>query len=146
VFFGVVLPALTAGAGQAEEDRKLEELAVTACIKFNEKSYECREEFVDAFLDQHLSQSKQKVTPEQRAKQREKDMRELTERGSGPPERKRAVCQQMIAHLGIGEAVQSQSSSLNSCYAKPDCKERVACMMPIIAEIHRGAPKDSHKH
>ena len=51
VLFGVVLPALGAGAGQAEDDRKLEQLAIAACVEMNEKSYECREEFVDAFVE-----------------------------------------------------------------------------------------------
>ena len=54
----------------------------------------------------------------------------------------------MIAHMGVSsrEGVKSHSSALRSCYAKNDCKERVACLMPIIAEIHADAPKDRHQH
>jgi hypothetical protein len=140
VFFGVVLPALNVGAGQADDDRRLEELAVGACVELNEKSYQCREEFVDAFLDLQLAGSKKKITPEERARQRQKDLRDLTERGSGPIERKRAICQAMIAQMGVRakETVKSVSPSLRSCYAKNDCKERVACIMPVIAEVHGG--------
>jgi len=147
VFFGAVLPALAAGAGQAEEDRKLEEVAVAACVELNEKSYECREEFVDAFLDLQLAHSKKKMTAEERATQREKDLRDLTERGSGPIERKRAICQRMISQMGVRakEAVKSVSPPLKSCYSKDSCKERVACIMPIIAEIH-GSDARHPKH
>jgi hypothetical protein len=138
VFFGAVLPALSAGAERAEDDRKLEEVAVAACVELNEKSYECRDEFVEALLDLRLAQTKKKLTPEERARQRDRDLRDLIERGSGPIERKRAICQRMISQMGVRatEAVKSVSPPLRSCYTKNDCKERVACIMPLIAEIH----------
>ena len=145
VLLGVVLPAISAGAGQAEDDRKLQAIVVDACVEMNEKSYECREEFVDAFLE--LNSARKKLTPEQRAKQREKDMRDLIERGSGPIERRRAVCDEMVSHMGARakEGAKSHTATLKSCYTKPNCKERVACMMLVIAEVHAGE-NEGRKH
>ena len=146
VFFGLVLPALGAGAGQAEDDRKLEELAVAACVEMNEKSYECREEFVDAFLELRLSHAEKQPTDAERAKMRDKAMRDLVDRGSGPMERKRAICQRMISQMGARarEGVRSHHPSLQSCYSQNDCKQRVACIMPIIGRIH-GSELKNHR-
>lgn len=146
VFFGVVLPALGAGAGQAEDDRKLEELAVAACVEMNEKSYECREEFVDAFLELRLSHAEKQPSDADRAKMRDKAMRDLVDRGSGPMERKRAVCQHMISQMGARarEGVKTHHPSLQSCYSQTDCKKRVACIMPIIGRIH-GSELKNHR-
>ena len=146
VFFGVVLPALGAGAGQAEDDRKLEQLAIAACVEMNEKSYECREEFVDAFVDMRAAHAKQPPTAEERARMRDKAMRDLVDRGSGPPERKRAVCEKLIGQMGVRakQGVQTHHPSLQACYAKPDCKQRIACIMPIIGRIHEGEGKHHH--
>jgi hypothetical protein len=140
VFFGVVLPALGAGAGQAEDDRRLEELAIGACVEMNEKSYECREEFVDAFVELRASHAETPMTPEERARMRDKAMRDLVQRGSGPSERKRAICQKLIGQMGTRalEGVKTHHPTLQSCYAKTDCKQRVACIMPIIGQIHAG--------
>jgi hypothetical protein len=143
VFFGVVLPALGAGAGQAEDDRKLEQLAVAACVEMNEKSYECREEFADAFVEMRVKHAKQPPTPQERAKLREKGLRDLELRGSGSTERKRAICEKMIGQMGVRakQSVQEHHPSLQACYAKDDCKQRIACIMPIIERVHDGELK-----
>jgi len=106
----------------------------------NEKSYECREEFVDAFVDMRAGHAKKPLTPEERARMRDKAMRDLVERGSGPMERKRAVCEKLIGQMGARalQGVKSEGPSLQACYARNDCKERVACIMPIIGRIHEG--------
>jgi RNA polymerase sigma-70 factor (ECF subfamily) len=134
VFFGVVLPALGARA----DDATLEETVISACVEMNEKSYECRDEFVDATLELRLGHSGTTVTPEQRAKMREKAMRDLTERATGPLERRRAWCKKLLDQMGprAKQGASEKRSTLKACYAETDCKTRVACIMPIIAEIH----------
>jgi RNA polymerase sigma factor (sigma-70 family) len=143
VLLGVVLPALGAGAGQTEDDRKLEQLAIAACVEMNEKSYECREEFVDAFVELRAGHSRKPMTAEEQAKMRDKAMRDLVERGSGPMERKRAVCEKLIGQMGPRalQGVKTHHPTLQSCYTRNDCKERVACIMPIIGRIHEGEAK-----
>jgi RNA polymerase sigma factor (sigma-70 family) len=136
--FGVVLPLLGAGASQAAEDQKLEEAVIAACLELHEKIYECREAFADATIDLRAAHGRKPVPPQERARVREKQIKEAVEMKAAPMERKRALCQHMMSRVGpLGrEGVERHQTTLRSCYTKADCKERVACIMPVLAEVH----------
>ena len=137
VFLGVVLPSLAAGAEGASQNAALEQTLVDACLEMHEKMYDCRDDFVDTMLDLHLAKANQKVTPEQRAKLRDKALRDLAENGTGPLERRQARCKSMLQ--GMGErhkkVAEEKTSSIKACYVEKDCKARVACMKPILEEL-----------
>ncbi len=88
----------------------------------------------------HLCRDEREVLPEERARTRDKAMRDLVERGSGPMERKRAVCEKLVGQMGPRalQGVKAEGPTLKACYAKGDCKERIACIMPIIGRMHEG--------
>jgi RNA polymerase sigma-70 factor (ECF subfamily) len=136
VFLGVVLPSLAAGA-EGAQDAALESSVVGACVELHEKMNECRDLFVDTMLDLHLAKAGQKVTPEQRAKMREKLVRDLTEMGTGPLEPRQARCKVMVEKMGEHhrKVAESRGSSLKACYSQPDCQARLACMKPILEEL-----------
>ncbi len=138
--FSLVLPTLATTASEAKAPLTRSE-AVEACVKNREKSYECREPFIDAMIELRLRKAGKQVPPAQRAKMRELGLREIAEDGSGPLEPRRAKCEAMVAKMGEGAKMpRSVNDQLEGCYAQTDCQARVACMMPIM-EALMSAPK-----
>jgi hypothetical protein len=43
------------------------------------------------------------------------------------------------------QGVQTHHPSLQACYARPDCQQRIACITPIIGRIHEGEGKRDHR-
>jgi hypothetical protein len=136
VFFGVVLPSL-AGASQAAQDGAVEDAAISACLEMHEKSYQCRDEFTEVMIDLHAASSGTPIPPEQRATMRAHLLRSLEETATGPIERRRARCRDMVEKMGERhlKVAASKGQPLKACYAESDCKARVACMRPILQEL-----------
>jgi RNA polymerase sigma-70 factor (ECF subfamily) len=140
IFFGIMSSVYAARVSSAD-DATLEEAVINACVEMNEKTYECREPFVDATLDMRLKMDGKNVTPAERAKMREKAMSEVVDRGSGPPEHRRAWCQKFISRIGA-RAVDERTKPLKACYAESSCDARVACLIPFIADVHANETKN----
>jgi hypothetical protein len=136
VFFGVVLPALSAGAKGGNGDAALEEAVIDACLQVQEKTFECKEVFVDAMLDHHVKKSGASLTPEERAKMREARLKDIVAGVSGTVERRRGVCKKLIDRMGERAKEEAKGSSLKTCLAEPDCQARTRCLMPIIEAVH----------
>jgi hypothetical protein len=132
------LPGVARAAG---DDQPLtEEEMISACVENREKSYECKEPFIDAMIDLRTKQAGKTLTPDERAKMKAKGLEEIAEDGAGPLEPRRAKCAAMTNKMKKGPKVQHATlNNLRRCYAEQDCTKRIACMMPIMAELM--APK-----
>jgi hypothetical protein len=110
---------------------------IAACVENREKSYECKDPFIDAMIDLRLSRLGKTLSPGERNAMKSKGLEEITEDGSGPLAPRQAKCAAMVDHLGKKQrkVANAKLDALKGCYAETDCKRRVECMMPIMAEL-----------
>jgi len=113
---------------------------IAGCVESREKSFECKDPFIDAMIDLRLSRSGKTVTTEEREKMKAQGMAEITEDGSGPLPPRRAKCAALVDQMtSAGRSIRpSIHADLKACYKKTDCRQRVHCMMPLFAELMFG--------
>jgi RNA polymerase sigma factor (sigma-70 family) len=147
VFFGVALPALTAAARQhasAAEDDALEDAVVAGCLAMQEKSYECKDAFVEATLDGQLAKAGGSLTADQRAQVHAARIEVKEREMARPLEVRRAGCKEMVEKMEprAKDVADAKQSSLTACYARADCDERARCFVAVIDEVatELGAP------
>lgn len=133
LIMAAALAVLAPTAATADKPASRDE-AVAACVKNREQAFACKEPFIDAMIDMRLRATGKTVPPEQKTKMREKGLAELAEDGSGPLAPRRAKCESVVDGMSErGTNVEPGTlARLDQCYAKKDCKARVACMMPIL--------------
>jgi len=142
VLFGLVLPAIGAGAagerparevGPLMEENEAHELGVAVCLAMNEAQFDCKEQFADAMVE--AVAANQETTPEDRAYFREGILRGITEHGSGPLDTRRERCSSRVYRFKAGARpdIEADLARIRSCRPERDCKVRVACMKPIFA-------------
>jgi hypothetical protein len=116
---------------------------IAACVKNREKSFECKDPFIEAMIDLRASHGGKPPTGEQRAKMKAKGLEEIAADGAGPLAPRQAKCAAMVDNMDKAtdqthrsDAVaKAQLEALDKCYAEQDCPKRVACMMPILGEL-----------
>jgi hypothetical protein len=110
---------------------------VSACVENREKSYECKEPFIEAMIDLRASKSGRTPSPEERAQMKAKGIEEITEDGSGPLAPRQAKCAAMIDGMTRQhrKVTRTHLAAFDRCYAQTDCNQRVACMIPVLAEL-----------
>jgi hypothetical protein len=118
--------ALSAGAAHADPAPANDD-GVNLCVEMREKIFECKEEFADAFVAHH------NVPAAQKAAMKASALEEITGDGSGPVEPRRQACAETkkAAHPPA-DKLAAMKQGLATCAAAPDCKARVACLMPLI--------------
>jgi hypothetical protein len=105
---------------------------VAGCVTMLEKSYQCREIFIDAMMRLRASHHSPDIPQDQWAAAREIGLRELAEEGSGPLEERRARCAANVDGGQMPRITRADADQMNACLAKTSCDERVACMMPVL--------------
>jgi hypothetical protein len=119
--------ALLVGAAHADPTPATDD-GVNLCVEMREKIFECKEEFADAFVEHH------NVPAAEKAATRAKAVEEITADGAGPLEPRRQACADTMkkgAHPPA-DKVAAMKQGLAKCAAEPNCKARVACLMPLI--------------
>jgi hypothetical protein len=121
------------GAGVSRDEK------IAGCVKNREKSFECKDPFIEAMIDLRASRGGKPPTGDQRAKMKAKGLEEIEADGSGPLAPRQAKCAAMVDKMDQthnGDAVtKTHLDALDKCYAEQDCPKRVACMMPILGEL-----------
>ena len=130
--FGVVLPALVAGAEESGKTLTKEE-SIDFCVDMREKTAECKEEFADHFASMG--------PPERREAIRKKVLEELVADGTGPREPRRQKCAAQ-AERKPPSYKQEDVKEARKCFAEKDCKTAFACLKPLIdKQMQRKPPK-----
>jgi hypothetical protein len=123
LLFGLVLPALVAGA----DDRKVpltRREAINACVEVREKIFECRESFAEDAV--------KKSPPAQRAEARRKRLEEIDAEGSGPIEPRQVKCGAMYDESPPEESVRGLVRLFKECAAEKDCNRRKDCIHQLM--------------
>jgi RNA polymerase sigma factor (sigma-70 family) len=133
VFFGVVVPALTAAGNEAA----LEDAVIAGCLEMAERSHECKDAFVDAILDRQLEKSGTTLTAAARAAVREARLRVYENGVTGPLEYRRERCRQTIEAMDphAKTVAHAKQRPLRACYAEPDCTVRARCFVDVLDQI-----------
>jgi RNA polymerase sigma factor (sigma-70 family) len=134
--FGVVLPALVASASDGNRPLGRTE-AIEACVRFKERSLACAEQLVDHFV--------RDVPNEQRAKLRQKALKDLKAEGSGPIEPRRRTCAADVdakenGRPPFGLFKVAHLTALEACDKEPDCSVRVACWLKVATDAATPPP------
>ena len=106
---------------------------IDACVQSREQAQSCKDPFIDAMIElraRHQPAIADAIkTPDGKRQVRETGLRELAADGGGPLAERRKKCEAAVAHMTMPRP---DLDALKSCYAKPDCATKVACIMPIL--------------
>jgi len=135
LLFAAALPVAAWAKGETLSRKEM----IGGCVRLREKAYECKEAFIDAMIDLRRKVQKRiaraAATEEGRAKLREIGLREITEDGSGDLAPRRRRCASVVRKSRPVERAAAQA--FEACYAKNDCGERIACLMPLMKKRMR---------
>jgi hypothetical protein len=139
ICLGLSLLALPLQARAADnDDRASRDEEIAACVENRERSFECKDPFIDAMIDLRLSRSGKKVTAEERAAMKAKGLEEIAEDGAGPLRPRQGKCAAMVDRLtkkGRRTITRAKLAAFKPCYGETDCTKRVSCMMPLLADL-----------
>ena len=133
VLFGVVVPALASAAGEVA----LEDAIINGCLEMQQRSFECKDAFVDAILELQLEKTGGSLTPAQRAQVREVRLQVADKGMAVPLEQRREGCKSFVDQLEppTRNVAYWKTRPLNACYAEQNCNARVQCMVAVLKEV-----------